>query len=63
VALWLLSAAFIAVLIVFSYPEYWRYVIEELGPMTWFESLLLFLTAILAFLCAGIDYEIGRAHV
>jgi hypothetical protein len=62
VALWLLSAAFIAVLIVFSYPEYWRYVIEELGPMTWFESLLLFLTAILAFLCAGIDYVRGKGR-
>jgi hypothetical protein len=60
--LWLLSAAFTAVLIVFSYPEYWNYVIEELGPMTWFESLLLFLTAVLTFLCAGIDYVRGKGR-
>lgn len=61
-ALWLASAAFTAVLIIFTYPQYWTYVIEELGPMTWFESLLLFFTAVLIFLCAGLDYVRGKSR-
>lgn len=59
-ALWLISALFTAVLIAVPYPEYWKYTIAELGPMTWFESLLLFFSAVLAFLCAGLDYVRGK---
>jgi asparagine N-glycosylation enzyme membrane subunit Stt3 len=54
--LWFISVSFVAVLITFSQPAYWEYVIAELGPMTWFESLLLFFAAVLAFLCAGLDF-------
>lgn len=60
-ALWVISIVFVAAMVIFSMPEYWKYTIEELGPMTWFESLLLFFTAIFAFLCAGLEF-IGKRN-
>jgi hypothetical protein len=55
----LLSVVFIAAQIVFSWPAYWKYALEESGPLTWLESLLLFLIAVLSFLCAGLEYVGG----
>lgn len=55
-ALWISAFVFVFFMMVITYPEYWKYIIQELGPMTWFETLLLFLIAVLAFICAGLDY-------
>lgn len=47
---------FIALLVISKWPKWWEYIIFERTPMTWLESILLFLCAITAFSCGMLTY-------
>ena len=55
-ALFFFTVAFVALLVIVQWPEWWMWVIFERTPMTWFESILLYTTTLLAFGVAGVEF-------
>lgn len=51
-----MSVIFVSILIIAQWPMWWKWVIFEQTPMTWFESLLLYTCSITAFGCAGLVF-------
>jgi len=55
-ALSFFTIAFVSLLIITQWPEWWMWVIFERTPMTWFESMLLYTATLLAFAIAGVEF-------
>lgn len=50
------SVIFTVLIILAQWPEWWRWVVAEMTPMTWLEHTLLYTTALLGWGAAAIDY-------
>lgn len=56
IAIFSLSIIFVSILVIAQWPMWWKWIIFEQTPMTWFESLLLYTCSIIAFECACIVF-------